>query len=157
MTTGNWPMEHLIRGVYGQTAGRVPISDERPCSRDVPDINFPHGTVHRNDGGLMFIADMRAGIVRAGLAMTMGLMVAAPAAAQGQPQRRAGAAEAIPSIDDRTKEFKKIDGYFPVYWDEAAGRLWLEIPRLETEVLYSTGLATGLGSNVIGLDRGMLT
>jgi hypothetical protein len=105
----------------------------------------------------MFIADMRAGIVRAGLALSMGLMVAAPAAAQGQPQRRAGAAEAIPSIDDRTKEFKKIDGYFPVYWDEAGGRLWLEIPRLETEVLYSTGLSTGLGSNDIGLDRGMLT
>ena len=52
---------------------------------------------------------------------------------------------------------KKIDGFFPLYWDEAAGRLWLEIPRLNTEVLYSTGLATGLGSNDIGLDRGILT
>ena len=35
--------------------------------------------------------------------------------------------------------------------------MWLEIPKLETEVLYSTGLATGLGSNDIGLDRGILT
>jgi hypothetical protein len=42
-------------------------------------------------------------------------------------------------------------------WDEAAGRLWLEIPKLDTEVLYSTGLATGLGSNDVGLDRGILT
>ena len=52
---------------------------------------------------------------------------------------------------------KKIDGFFPLYWDEGAGRLWLEIPKLDTEVLYSTGLATGLGSNDIGLDRGILT
>ncbi len=35
--------------------------------------------------------------------------------------------------------------------------MWLEIPKLDTEVLYSTGLATGLGSNDIGLDRGILT
>ena len=52
---------------------------------------------------------------------------------------------------------KKIDGFFPLYLDEAGGRLWLEIPKLDTEVLYSTGLATGLGSNDIGLDRGILT
>ena len=52
---------------------------------------------------------------------------------------------------------KKIDGFFPLYLDEGAGRLWLEIPKLDTEVLYSTGLATGLGSNDIGLDRGILT
>ncbi len=52
---------------------------------------------------------------------------------------------------------KKIDGFFPLYLDEAGGRLWLEIPKTDTEVLYSTGLATGLGSNDIGLDRGILT
>ena len=32
----------------------------------------------------------------------------------------------------------------------------MEIPRLDTEVLYITGLAAGLGSNDIGLDRGQL-
>jgi hypothetical protein len=49
---------------------------------------------------------------------------------------------------------QKLDGYFPLYWDERAGTLWLEIPRFNTEVLYSTGLSAGLGSNDIGLDRG---
>ena len=63
----------------------------------------------------------------------------------------------ITSIEERTKGLKKIDGFFPLYWDEPAGKLWLEIPKLDTEVLYSTGLATGLGSNDIGLDRGILT
>ena len=49
-----------------------------------------------------------------------------------------------------------IDGFLPVYWDETDGKLWLEIARWETDVLHMTGLASGLGSNDIGLDRGQL-
>src|SRR5687768_18492742 len=71
-----------------------------------------------------------------------------PLAAQ---QQRAAA---IPSIDDRTSGMKKIDGYFPLYWDERSGSMYLEIPRLEQDFLFSTGLSAGLGSNDIGLDRG---
>ena len=48
----------------------------------------------------------------------------------------------------------KLDGYFPLYWDERTGKLWLEIPRFDTDFLMATGLAAGLGSNDIGLDRG---
>ena len=48
----------------------------------------------------------------------------------------------------------KQDGYFPIYWDERTGSLWLEIPRLNEDFLLATGLAAGLGSNDIGLDRG---
>src|SRR5262245_3134659 len=58
------------------------------------------------------------------------------------------------SIDERTSGMQKLDGYFPIYWDERNGSLFLEIPRLDTEFLLSTGLAAGLGSNDIGLDRG---
>jgi hypothetical protein len=67
-----------------------------------------------------------------------------------QPQRPA----AIPSIDDRTSGMKKMDGYFPLYWDERTGALFLEIPRFDSDFLFSTGLSAGLGSNDIGLDRG---
>lgn len=63
-------------------------------------------------------------------------------------------AGAIPTIEDRTRGMQKLAGFFPLYWDERAGTLWLEIPRLDTEVLFTTGLAAGLGSNDIGLDRG---
>ena len=49
---------------------------------------------------------------------------------------------------------KKIDGYFPLYWDERTGAMFLEISRFDTEFLFSTGLSAGLGSNDIGLDRG---
>jgi len=48
----------------------------------------------------------------------------------------------------------KLDGYFPLYWNDRDATLWLEIPRFDTDFLYITGLAAGLGSNDIGLDRG---
>src|SRR5262249_22152747 len=59
-----------------------------------------------------------------------------------------------PSIESRTQGMQKIDGYFPLYWDDRTGNLWLEIPRFDADFLYTTGLAAGLGSNDIGLDRG---
>ena len=49
---------------------------------------------------------------------------------------------------------QKLDGYFPLYWDERTGSLFIEIPRFDTEFLLNLGLAAGLGSNDIGLDRG---
>jgi hypothetical protein len=49
---------------------------------------------------------------------------------------------------------QKLDGYFPLYWEERTGTLFLEIPRFNSEFLYTTGLAAGLGSNDLGLDRG---
>ena len=65
------------------------------------------------------------------------------------------AEEALPTIAEKTEGMQQLDGYFPVYWDEEAGKLWLEIPRF-TEFLYVTSLPTGLGSNPVGLDRGQL-
>lgn len=51
---------------------------------------------------------------------------------------------------------RKLDGFFPLYWDSTAGQLFMEIPRINTEVLHLAGLGAGLGSNDIGLDRGQL-
>jgi hypothetical protein len=48
------------------------------------------------------------------------------------------------------------DGYFPLYWDAGAGRLLLEIPRLNESFLYLTSLATGVGDTRLGLDRGLI-
>ena len=67
-----------------------------------------------------------------------------------QPQRPA----AMQSVEDRTSGMKKIDGYFPLYWDERTGSMFVEIGRLDSDFLFSTGLSAGLGSNDIGLDRG---
>jgi hypothetical protein len=74
-------------------------------------------------------------------------------------QGRGGGAAAqgggrIPPIEDRVTGMQKLDGYFPLYWDERTGSLFLEIPRFNAEFLFAGGLAAGLGSNDIGLDRG---
>jgi hypothetical protein len=60
------------------------------------------------------------------------------------------------TIATKTSGMQKLDGFFPLYWDDASGTLYLEIPKLNTEVLYQTGISAGMGSNDIGLDRGLL-
>jgi hypothetical protein len=84
---------------------------------------------------------------RLSVAMLVAVLFSIPVAAQQRPA-------ALPSIDDRTSGMKKLDGFFPLYWEERTGSMFLEIPRFDTDFLFSTGLSAGLGSNDIGLDRG---
>ncbi|MBP7779864.1 MAG: zinc-dependent metalloprotease [Acidobacteria bacterium] len=84
----------------------------------------------------------------------MVLAVVVTAGAQQQPPQPPARSGPLPSIEDRTTGLRKIDGYFPLYWDERAGVMLLEVPRVDTEFLLSTGLSAGLGSNDLGLDRG---
>ncbi|HEX4957228.1 MAG TPA: DUF5117 domain-containing protein, partial [Lacibacter sp.] len=72
--------------------------------------------------------------------------------AQNLPAGRQG----LSSIEEKTNGLKKYEGYFPFYWDENAGKVWLEVDKIETEFLYVVSLPAGLGSNDIGLDRGLL-
>ena len=60
------------------------------------------------------------------------------------------------AIAERTKTLTKLDGFVPLYWDAAAGKLFMEIGRFDTELLYAVSLPAGVGSNPIGLDRGQL-
>jgi hypothetical protein len=61
-----------------------------------------------------------------------------------------------PTIADKIKDATKLAGYFNLYWDAKAGKLWLEIDNWNTEFLYQTSLPAGIGSNDIGLDRGQM-
>lgn len=47
-------------------------------------------------------------------------------------------------------------GFFNFYYDEDSDECFLEVDKLESEFLYINSLATGIGSNDIGLDRGQL-
>jgi len=67
-----------------------------------------------------------------------------------------GAAAQGGGIADKTKDAQKLAGYFNLYWDSRAGKLWLEIDKWNTELLYQSSLPAGVGSNDIGLDRGQL-
>src|ERR1700686_3506518 len=66
------------------------------------------------------------------------------------------AADNTTSISDKTKSMQKMAGYFNIYWDVKAGKLWLEIDKWGTEFLYQSSMPAGIGSNDIGLDRGQL-
>jgi hypothetical protein len=61
------------------------------------------------------------------------------------------------SITEATKGFEKFDGFVPMYWDSGEDKMFLEISRWNHEFLYIASLPAGLGSNDIGLDRGLLS
>lgn len=60
------------------------------------------------------------------------------------------------TIAERTKGLEKMAGFVNLYWDAKAGKMFLEIPKLEEEMLYVTSMPAGVGSNDLGLDRGQL-
>ncbi len=89
----------------------------------------------------------RAPTLAALLAGTL-LSPASAALAQQQPT-------SPPSIEDKTRGMTAIEGFFDLYWDDAAGTLFWEVP-VGVEFLYQISMASGLGSNPIGIDRGQL-
>lgn len=76
------------------------------------------------------------------------LLICIPFPAQAQ--------ESLPDIGTFTAEFEKSEGFYTIYWDEDAGKVWLEIASFGEQFLYLVSLPAGLGSNDIGLDRGQL-
>ena len=65
-------------------------------------------------------------------------------------------ADDLPTIEEKTDGFEQMDGFVPLYWDDATGSLWMEIPAFDADLLYVNYLTGGLGSNDVGLDRGQL-
>jgi hypothetical protein len=50
-----------------------------------------------------------------------------------------------------------MPGFLPLHWDAKNGRLYLEIPQLNADMLYFDSLPYGTGSNDLGLDRGQVS
>jgi len=66
------------------------------------------------------------------------------------------------TISTKTAGMKHIDGYLPLDWDAKTGKLYLEIPHLDSagnspDILYTHSLPYGTGSNDLGLDRGQIS
>ncbi len=51
---------------------------------------------------------------------------------------------------------EKFSGFMNYYWDSEKGKIYLEIDKLNEELIYVSYLSAGLGSNDIGLDRGQI-
>jgi len=58
------------------------------------------------------------------------------------------------TIAERTKGWVRKDGYFPLYWDPRAGRIYVEVNRFSSEFLYHDQLVQGVG--LAGLDRAQM-
>jgi Met-zincin/Domain of unknown function (DUF5117) len=74
----------------------------------------------------------------------------------------ASAALPAQTISSKIAGMKHIDGYLPLDWDAKTGKLYLEIPRLDSagnspDILYTHSLPYGTGSNDLGLDRGQIS
>lgn len=65
-------------------------------------------------------------------------------------------AQNLPSIADKVANATRMEGFFNIFWDEANGKMYWEIDKLDTEFLYAISMASGLGSNPVGIDRGQL-
>src|SRR4051812_32247914 len=66
----------------------------------------------------------------------------------------APATESGATSSNKLAGMERHDGFIPIYLDAKQGKIYLEIPRDSTRALMFVTLATGLGSNPIGLDRG---
>jgi hypothetical protein len=92
--------------------------------------------------------------------LLLGFLLAPPGAAALRAQEAghggSGKEEAkpLPTIEAKTKGMEHMPGYFDLFWDADAGKLYLEVDHFDQEFLYQESLATGLGSNPVGLDRG---
>ncbi|MBM3907449.1 MAG: zinc-dependent metalloprotease [Gemmatimonadetes bacterium] len=85
---------------------------------------------------------------RLSFAVALATVFLAPDAAAQQPPAAAA------TIASRTAGLDKRDGFIPVYLNDRTGAVLLELPSDSLRVLFMTTLATGFGSNAIGLDRG---
>ena len=56
----------------------------------------------------------------------------------------------------KDKKLISYDGFFKFYYEESQDKIFLEVTELDKEFLYINSLASGVGSNDIGLDRGQL-
>ena len=61
------------------------------------------------------------------------------------------------TVSTKTAGMKHMDGYLPLDWDAKAGKLYLEITHIDTDILYTHSLPYGTGSNDLGLDRGQIS
>ncbi|HZF66905.1 MAG TPA: zinc-dependent metalloprotease, partial [Gemmatirosa sp.] len=78
-----------------------------------------------------------------------GASAGTPAGAQPAPPAAPAA-----SIAARAAGHERLDGFLPLHLDARTGKVLIELPRDSTRALLLATLATGLGSNPVGLDRG---
>jgi hypothetical protein len=90
------------------------------------------------------------------IALLLALLATPPAAALLAQTPAAKQPEEPVSIATKTASMKHMDGFMPLDWDAKTGKLYLEIPKLNSDMIYTDSLPWGTGSNDLGLDRGQV-
>jgi len=93
--------------------------------------------------------------------VVLSLSIAASPAAAARRSRPAPEPAPASAIAAQIAGLERRDGLLATYLDRRKGKIWLELPAPDAEgmtgsFLYVEGIASGLGSNPIGLDRGQL-
>jgi hypothetical protein len=92
--------------------------------------------------------------VRRLLALLAAPVFASQAQTPAAPPAQTTPAPPGTSIAARTAGFERRDGFVPLHLDAKQGRLYAELPRQPLRALFWVSLASGFGSNPVGLDRG---
>ncbi len=87
------------------------------------------------------------------LILSLLLLLVLHRSVNGQTLDAAGPKE-LPRLAEYVSAMRTFDGFLSFYWDDATGRVLLQVPKDLGEFLAVNSLRTGLGSNPIGLDRG---
>jgi hypothetical protein len=101
--------------------------------------------------------------VRAATLFAVAWLAPAVVALAADPPQAADALPALPKIAAKTRGLERRPGLLTTYVDRQLGRIWLEVPAPAgpagevASYLYVEGIATGLGSNPVGLDRGQVS
>ncbi len=85
------------------------------------------------------------------LAAVFATSLTSPAFSQTAPPSVASAR----TLEERVSGMRHMDGLFPLDYDAKTGRLYLEVAKLDDDFLLVQSLPYGLGSNDLGLDRGV--
>ena len=88
------------------------------------------------------------------LISVLALTLASSSTALAQPAQGGGAQAPATSIAQRTSGLERRDAYLPFYVDPVRGRVLLEVPKLNDDLLYYVQIAKGLGNVDLGIDRG---
>ena len=90
------------------------------------------------------------------------LLLATPSFAAPPKEAAEAPGGAPPTIAKATANYEKRAGLLTFYVDRQKGKVWLEVPAAKdasgevASYIYQEAIATGLGSNPVGLDRGQL-
>lgn len=100
-------------------------------------------------------------LIVAGCALTPVRRPAVPGESPGLPGAEDAPARGpelapLPRIAQHVAGLERHDGFVPFYYNARTDKLLLELTGLGEELLYLNSLATGLGSNALGLDRGTI-